>query len=447
MTWSFDCIDNNEREDGTPAKRPRTEARRVSVDVVPQSVHKIIDKKRNINSLPALLKACEPQQPSELSISRQKQKEICDWLDYRTTKGKPCALILSGPSGCGKTVGFKLLAKERDFDCIEWITPPDQGPDENNRFMRQGDKFDDFIVRTTRYSSIFENYSRRLLLVKDFPNVYLGDKDAFYTVLEQYFKMGKESVVFICTDSGGVGVLQTLFPPKIKEQFGIDHISINPVTQAVTKNILNRVSAVFNTQASHMVNVSQQIIDEILSNSIGDIRSTVINLIFASLKVPKSQTGCEGRGRGESLSLLHAVGRVTNPKRVVEGNSWKFVHDPDEIAYFFQTQPSTFVRFLHENHLNTTRGIEEASIAADILSISDYLTTEWRDSNLGKLGLSFCIRGIMITNENPVTGWNPVRKPQSEEKIPRDLSSAETAWYESLINPQSNSSTIKGLRN
>lgn len=33
-----------------------------------------------------------------------------------------------------------------------------------------------------------------------------------------------------------------------------------------------------------MVNVSQLMIEEILSDSIGDIRSTILNLIFASLK-------------------------------------------------------------------------------------------------------------------------------------------------------------------
>ncbi|XP_046423151.1 cell cycle checkpoint protein RAD17 isoform X1 [Neodiprion fabricii] len=446
MSWSFDC-DVSERDVVTPAKRPKIETEVPSLDRVSRTID-IYDKKTHINSLPALLKACEPQEASELSISRQKQREIYDWLEYKTIRSKPCALILSGPSGCGKTVSFKLLAKEKEFECVEWITPADQGADENNRFTRQGDKFQDFMVRTTRYGSLFEDCCRRLLLVKDFPNVYFNDKDAIHTLLEQYFGTGKEPVVFICTDSGGMGALQTLFPPNVREKFGICHISINPVTQAVTKNILKRVSLVFNTRASHMVHVSQHIVEEILSNNIGDIRSTVINLIFASLKVPNRQIDCEGRGRGESLSLLHAIGRVTNPKRLVEGNSWKFVHDPDEIAYFFQTQPSTFARFLHENHLNTTRGIEEATAATDILSISDCLISDWRDSHLGRLGLSFCIRGIMITNNDPVPGWNPVRKPRNDEKICRDLASTETLWYKSLISPKLASTiTFKGLGN
>lgn len=45
-------------------------------------------------------------------------------------------LILSGPSGCGKTAAMKLLAKENDFDVIEWITPVDPGEDENSNNHR-----------------------------------------------------------------------------------------------------------------------------------------------------------------------------------------------------------------------------------------------------------------------------------------------------------------------
>lgn len=132
MEWSFDC-DATTQLKPTPAKRPRLQPKKTSVDTfVPlKSIPRIVDKK-TLKSLPELLKACEPQQPSELSISRQKQKEICDWLEFSTPKGRPSALILSGPSGCGKTVGFKLLANERGFDCIEWITPTDQGFDENS---------------------------------------------------------------------------------------------------------------------------------------------------------------------------------------------------------------------------------------------------------------------------------------------------------------------------
>lgn len=96
-----------------------------------------------------------------------------------------------------------------------------------------------------------------------------------------------------------------------------------------------------------------------------------------------------------------------------------------------------FVQFLQANYLYTIRTIEEAAVASDVLSLSDVLNSEWRvslikrllsaqndyyciiflrilqqDRNLSKVALSYCICGLMLANEKPVTGWNPVTKPQ-----------------------------------
>lgn len=89
-------------------------------------------QRKHETSLSKLLEACEPQKFSELAISRQKQNEISDWLQYRASKGQPSMLVLSGPSGCGKTAAIKLLAREYKFDVIEWITPVDPAEDENS---------------------------------------------------------------------------------------------------------------------------------------------------------------------------------------------------------------------------------------------------------------------------------------------------------------------------
>lgn len=60
--------------------------------------------------------------------------------------------------------------------------------------------------------------------------------------------------------------------------------SINPVTQTAMKNALKRASSILNSIAGQMLCVSQSKVDEILSNSIGDIRNSLLNLIFISLK-------------------------------------------------------------------------------------------------------------------------------------------------------------------
>ncbi|KOC59428.1 Cell cycle checkpoint protein RAD17 [Habropoda laboriosa] len=397
----------------------------------------IIPKRRN--NLSALLKACEPQKSSEVVVSRQKQQEILDWLQYKVRRGRPSVLILSGPSGCGKTTAIKVLAKENNFNVIEWITPIDQAMDENNRIIRQKDQFEEFLIRATRYKSVLSNYQNRLLLVKDFPNFFFGDKESFFSLLEKYFEFGKEPIVFICTEVGNSKVLQTLFPPNIKEKFGIDLINVNSVTQTAMKNALKRIADTLNLIAGDILNTSQHKVDEILSNNVGDVRNAVLNLIFISLKVPNEQEN-KCNIREETLGLLHAVGRVINPKRIQTENCWKFVHDPDEIAAFFQSQATVFLRFLQENYLNTMRGIEEVNTCADILSSADVLNSEWRDPNLTTITLSFCVRGMMVKNEKPVSGWNPVRKPPNDRvDMQRCLAAAEVRWYDSIINTKSKS--------
>lgn len=101
-------------------------------------------RRKHETNLSKLLEACEPQKLNELAVSKQKQNEIFDWLQYRASKGQPSMLVLSGPSGCGKTATIRLLAKENGFDVIEWITPVDPAEDENSN-----DHFSTFLEQAT----------------------------------------------------------------------------------------------------------------------------------------------------------------------------------------------------------------------------------------------------------------------------------------------------------
>nr|XP_003701679.1 PREDICTED: cell cycle checkpoint protein RAD17 isoform X1 [Megachile rotundata] len=434
---SFEC-DSVRKSPVT--KRTSSQAFESTMSEIP-SIHDIVPKKKNTSSLSALLEACEPRQATELVVSKRKQQEILDWLHFKVRRDKPYAMVLSGPSGCGKTATIKVLAKENGFSVTEWITPIDQVMDENYRVMRQADRFEEFLIRATRYKSVLNNNSRRLLLVKDFPNVFYEDSLSFLSLLERYFEYGKEPIVFVCTEVGNSKLLQSLFPPNVREKFGIDLININPVTQAAMKNALKRASNILNSIAKHMLSVTQNKIDEILSNSIGDIRNALLNLIFISLRVPEeNENSCNSRE--VNLGLLHGIGQVINAKRIQEENRWKFVHDPDEIAAFFQSQATVFLNFLQENYLNTMRGIEEVNACANTLSLADALNSEWRDPNLTKVVLSFAVRGVMVPNEKPVSGWNPVRKPPNDRADKqRCLAAAEVRWYESIINAKSKNKT------
>ncbi|XP_043281777.1 cell cycle checkpoint protein RAD17 isoform X2 [Venturia canescens] len=423
-----------EAEKELPARKrqKRNDPHNEDLFIMPTTVK--YKKTNEIHSLSKLMEACEPKKTADLAVSKQKQKEINEWfLDGISLKG-PRILVISGPSGCGKTAALKIIAKENHFTVVEWTNPTDSN--DYGSYAKQSDKFLDFLIRTTRYNSLFELNSRRLLLVKDIPNVYFVETDQFTTLLENYFEYGKEPLVFICNDGGTSKMMKTLFPSKVRDQFNIDHIGVNSTTQAAMKNMLKRVAPILNARADEFINVRQHHIDEVLSNSVGDVRSSILNLIFNSLKVSdKLKHECETRA--ESLSLLHAIGRVINPKRVESGDSWKFVHDPDEISSSFLSQSIIFLHFLHENYMNTISDVEEIELCSDILSISDMITHGWQDINLIKLNLSLCIRGVMVHNKNPVSGWNPVRKPRSEEiQMSRNLGFAEEAWYKKIICPK-----------
>lgn len=50
------------------------------------------------------------------------------------------------------------------------------------------------------------------------------------------------------------------------------------------KNMMKRVSPILNSKAANMLYVGQHTIDEVLSNSVGDVRSALLNTIFKALK-------------------------------------------------------------------------------------------------------------------------------------------------------------------
>lgn len=50
--------------------------------------------------------------------------------------------------------------------------------------MRQGDRFEDHLIRATRYHTVLGDCFKQLLLVKDLPNVYQEDYKSFFSLLE-----------------------------------------------------------------------------------------------------------------------------------------------------------------------------------------------------------------------------------------------------------------------
>lgn len=241
-----------------------------------------------------------PQSKDDLTIHAKKITELEDWFrTIKSAKVKRSApiLVISGPSGAGKTAALKVLAKEFDYAISEWITPTDiehtrrVTNDENDNVTfseNQGDKFSQFLFQSSRYRSVFDTSAKRLVLVEDFPNVFIKDPSGFEEVLERYSVYGKSPLIFIITDtkSRTLNIGHNVFTDNVRQRFQIDTISFNAVADTMVKKGLKRVCAIMAQPGfqQYYTEPSQDTIDSIVLSSQGDLRSAVINLHFTSQK-------------------------------------------------------------------------------------------------------------------------------------------------------------------
>lgn len=130
-------------------------------------------------------------------------------------------------------------------------------------------------------------------------------------------------------------------------------------------------------------------------------------------------------GRDETLSLLHGVGRVLNPKFDAEK---RLTHCPEAITEAFITQPSNLLLFLFSNYLAHFSTIPDCANCSQHMSMSDYLLSEYRDQSLPEMALNLGIRGTMLANSAPVSGWHPVRG-HKRDKVREDGVDAEYSKF------------------
>lgn len=238
-----------------------------------------------------------PQDRSELAVHNKKIKELEEWFNSIKSNGKKCSspmLLITGPSGSGKTSALKVLAKEFQYAISEWITPIDMDngkENENGKIVyneTQTEKFMEFLMHSSRYRSLFEVNRQRLVLVEDFPNVFLKDPESFTNILEHYKTYGKSPLVFIVTDtkSRTLNISHSIFTSELRQNFDITSISFNPVADTLVQKGLKRIGAIMKQSGfqKYYNQPSVDVVDSIVLSSQGDLRNAVINLHFASQK-------------------------------------------------------------------------------------------------------------------------------------------------------------------
>lgn len=88
------------------------------------------------------------------------------------------------------------------------------------------------------------------------------------------------------------------------------------------------------------------------------------------------------------------------------------LHSPEELTEAFNTEPRNFVNFVHANYLPHFKDIELVVTAIDDLTLADSMLNEYREDAVSVMGLNIAIRGVMLANSSPVSGWMPVRGPK-----------------------------------
>lgn len=98
---------------------------------------------------------------------------------------------MTGPSGAAKTAAVQCIARQMGYNINEWISPTDvelPSANLNNDLYdvveKQAETFSQFLFKSSRYCSVFESNTKRLVLVEDFPHVFLKDSTEFDSVLE-----------------------------------------------------------------------------------------------------------------------------------------------------------------------------------------------------------------------------------------------------------------------
>ncbi|XP_055682627.1 cell cycle checkpoint protein RAD17 [Lutzomyia longipalpis] len=389
-----------------------------------------------------------PKKVEDLAVHANKIQEVEKWLDGEPAKMKNPLLLLTGPAGCGKTAVVKVLAEQKNFEVCEWISPEDtckqyRDADDEGMEIRetQSEKFREFLFKASRYKSLFAKSNKRLILVEDFPNFLLRDNQIFLSILDSWKIYGKCPLIFIATEtkSKELNISVNLFPDSVRSTYGISSISFNPISATLMKKALLRITNALKQEEYSKIykQPAQEVVEGITSSAMGDIRNAILNLQFVSqrdatvkinieaTKAPKKSKGKSSKsssgttkrlktvGRDETITLMHAMGRVFNPKY----EDGVLTHNPEELAEDFSTQPHNFIAFIHANYLQHGGNVEDCAEIAENLSFSEYLSREWRCDDIPVMALIVATRGTMVLNATPVSGWIPCRGPRKINPI------------------------------
>ncbi|VDO06041.1 unnamed protein product [Rodentolepis nana] len=363
-----------------------------------------------------------PGDIKDVAVHHEKLKEVkeaCRSLKIR----KSCIVVITGPPGSSKSTCLQTVCQSLGFSSpIIWEETEN---DYNETGSTEYDKFEEFLLKSTRYSSTNDSSKLdfrqsantantrppQLVLVENLP-VGLTEKPArFHSILRAALShvLIPTLLAFVLTKSssnGGFSVsnvssfdngsLSRLFPPHIVQELGIYRIEFNPIASTIMTRAINRISKI--------PLPSKGFIQSLAATSSGDIRLAINNLQFALISA--KQTGKSSPmeycvyERDAGLALFHALGKILYSKRLSESDN-KCRSLPSHLQAY-KRSPLSFtpesvldqsglsgddaVAWLHENYLlfhtnSDTESFNSLALISTQISWSDaYLSggMNWR---------------------------------------------------------------------
>jgi len=427
---------------------------------------------------------------AELAVNKKKIVNIQEILERSFIQNGSLGhgariILLTGDSGTGKSTALRLLASELHAELKEWTAPAaDQfvakdlaNVDDSLPFESQWSKFCDFLFRANRYSSLVLSASdteehKKIILVEDFPHVFVRNVDSFHSVLRRYSSHGRCPLVFILGNSDGGSLEHLLFPKTLQTELCIEAISFNAAAPTILSKMLLKITHQESANGCASVRVPDtKTIEQLVAASHGDIRAAINALQFycqptmnetgqltsgqsaqakrkydRKNKMAKTSVGknkkakmtidCESGicERDSMLTLFHAVGKVLHCKRdSVMSSSDELLPehmsnlrrrsllvDPEDVANKVHLSSEQFAAFLHQNFIDFHTEIDDVASTASYLSDCETLTTNWSTKHLlQSYAVSVAARGCLFSMPNGPTavGWKPLHKPQTFDII------------------------------
>ncbi|KAI6650710.1 Cell cycle checkpoint protein RAD17 isoform X1 [Oopsacas minuta] len=384
----------------------------------------------------------KPESSSELVGNKKQINDLNKFLKYCLSRAAPSILHLSGPPGCGKSTALRVLGNELEMDLVEWnsptavVTNTDIDEDDPITYTEGQLKTFQLFLINNKYSSYSETSlelhpdelhfkfsitkshtaprdRKKLLIVKDIPNVILRTPSLMQEVLRLYHTRGRHVLAFVVPSSHeSSDPYWKLFSRELLGEFGIASICFNAVHNTGMSKVISRV------MLQKTNRVDDLLLDEVLAASTGDLRFALNTLHFylfnstnlscinilnkkkLTKRVKKNATSLSSYKpvppvpvyssiKNHPLSSLHAIGKVLHAKRkpwrskdvpaslpshLSHHTREELQYQPDHVFETSTLSSDLFLSFLHCNLPEYSIDINELTIACNYLSQSDILS-------------------------------------------------------------------------